>query len=281
MGTVRLCDGRPAACAIRLRRSESPFGRAGIGGAADWAGSRAVSAWTVYPWRRRSFTACRVRRRAEVRALGQGRLWLALGAAVLIMGGVLATYTYITPLLTDRAGIPARAVPLVLIAFGIGALGGTAIGGRLGDHRPMVTTITASAATSLILLALIPASNSPVAAVILVFGMALAGFTVNPVVTSLAVRFAGDAPTLTSALTTSGYNTGITAGSLVAGRALDSSLGLTGPALVGAVFAALTLLPLIALALRGTTGPSRIIAHHTTDTAAEPETADASAATAR
>ncbi|MFB6698344.1 MFS transporter [Streptomyces rubiginosohelvolus] len=219
--------------------------------------------------------------RAEVRALGQGRLWLALGAAVLIMGGVLATYTYITPLLTDRAGIPAGAVPLVLIAFGVGALVGTAIGGRLGDRRPMVTTITASAATSLILLALIPASGSPVAAVVLVFGMALAGFTVNPVVTSLAVRFAGDAPTLTSALTTSGYNTGIAAGSLVAGRALDSSLGLTGPALVGAVFAALTLLPLIALALRGTTSPSRIVAHHTTGNPTEQATADATATTAR
>ncbi|WP_318198306.1 hypothetical protein [Streptomyces sp. MCL20-2] len=57
---------------------------------------------------------------------------------------------------------------------------------------------------------------------------------------------------------------------------LDSSLGLTGPALVGAVFAALTLLPLIALALRGTTGPSRIVAHHTTDTY-EPQTATTSA----
>ncbi|ROQ63749.1 DHA1 family inner membrane transport protein [Streptomyces sp. 840.1] len=217
---------------------------------------------------------------AEVRALKQGRLWLALAAAVLIMGGVLATYTYITPLLTDRAGIPAGAVPLVLIAFGIGALGGTSIGGRLGDHRPMATTITASAATSLILLALIPASNSPAAAVILIFGMALAGFTVNPVVTSLAVRFAGDAPTLTSALTTSGYNTGIAAGSLAAGHALDSSLGLTGPALVGAVFAALTLLPLIALALRGATGPSRIVAHHTTDTE-HPRTEDAAATSPR
>ncbi|ANB04456.1 MFS transporter [Streptomyces ambofaciens] len=219
--------------------------------------------------------------RAEVRALGQGRLWLALGAAVLIMGGVLATYTYITPLLTDRAGIPAGAVPLVLIAFGVGALGGTAIGGRLGDRRPMVTTITASAATALILLALIPASSSPVAAVVLVFGMALAGFTVNPVVTSLAVRFAGDAPTLTSALTTSGYNTGIAAGSLVAGRALDSSLGLSGPALVGAVFAALTLLPLIALALRGTAGPARIVAHHITDTDEPRQTAEAATTTAR
>ncbi|MFJ8948315.1 MFS transporter [Streptomyces sp. NPDC102395] len=218
--------------------------------------------------------------RAEVRSLRQGRLWLALSAAVLIMGGVLATYTYITPLLTDRAGIPAGAVPLVLIAFGLGALGGTAIGGRLGDRRPMVTTITAAAATSLILLALVPASNSPVAAVILVFGMALAGFTVNPVVTSLAVRFAGDAPTLTSALTTSGYNTGIAAGSLVAGRALDSSLGLTGPALVGAVFAALTLLPLIALALRSAAGPTRIVAHHTTD-ADQPQTVETATTSAR
>ncbi|WP_372463521.1 MFS transporter [Streptomyces spinosus] len=64
--------------------------------------------------------------RGGIRALRQGRLWPAPAAAVLIMGGVLATYTYITPLLTDRAGIPAGAVPLVLVAFGAGALGGTA-----------------------------------------------------------------------------------------------------------------------------------------------------------
>ncbi|WP_030980578.1 MFS transporter [Streptomyces sp. NRRL S-1824] len=201
--------------------------------------------------------------RAEVRALRQGPLWLALTAAVLIMGGVLATYTYITPLLTDRAGIPAGAVPLVLIVFGLGALGGTALGGRLGDHRPMATTITAAVVTALALLLLIPLSTGPVTAIALVFLMALAGFTVNPVVTSLAVRAAGDAPTLTSALTTSAYNTGIAAGSAVAGRALSTSLGLTGPALVGALFATLTLLPLIALALSGTRRRARIVAQRT------------------
>jgi DHA1 family inner membrane transport protein len=202
--------------------------------------------------------------RAEVRALRQGRLWLALAAAVLIMGGVLATYTYITPLLTDRAGIPAGAVPLVLVVFGLGALGGTAIGGRLGDRRPMAATITAAVVTALALFLLIPLSTGPVTAVALVFLMALAGFTVNPVVTSLAVRFAGDAPTLTSALTTSAYNTGIAAGSALAGQALDSSLGLTGPALVGTVSATLTLLPLTALALSGTRRQTRIVAQRTT-----------------
>ncbi|MFF4035421.1 MFS transporter [Streptomyces sviceus] len=204
--------------------------------------------------------------RAEVRALRHGRLWLALGAAMLIMGGVLATYTYVTPLLTDRAGIPADAVPLVLIAFGVGALGGTTTGGRLGDRRPTVTTITAAAATALVLLLMIPLSGNPVTATLLVFLMGLTGFTVNPVVTALAMRFAGDAPTLTSALTTSAFNTGIAAGSAIAGTALDSSLGLTGPPLVGTVIAALTLLPLSALAVHGTSRKGRIVARSSAPT---------------
>lgn len=198
--------------------------------------------------------------RAEFRALRNGRLWLALSAAVLIMGGVLAAYTYITPLLTDRAGIPAGAVPVVLIAYGIGALGGTTLGGRLSDHKPMATAITAAAGTALALLLPIPLSTSAVATVVLFSLMALTGFTLNPIVTSLAVRFAGDAPTLTASLTTSAYETGVAAGSAIAGVTLGSSLGLTGPALVGAVFAALTLLPLIALAVRGTSTRPRIIA---------------------
>lgn len=206
--------------------------------------------------------------RAEVRALRQGRLWLALGAAMLIMGGVLATYTYVTPLLTDRAGIPDGAVPLVLIAFGVGALGGTTQGGHLGDRRPMATTITAAAATALVLLLLIPLSGNPVTATLLVFLMGLTGFTVNPVVTALAMRFAGAAPTLTSALTTSAFNTGIAAGSLIAGTALDSSLGLTGPPLVGTVIATLTLLPLIALAVHGSSGKGRIVARSNAPTQA-------------
>lgn len=198
--------------------------------------------------------------RAEIRALRDTRLWLALTAAVMIMGGVLAAYTYITPLLTDRAGIPAGGVPLVLVAYGLGALAGTTIGGRLGDRRPMTTTITGAAVTALALLLLIPLSTSAAPTIVLVALMAMTGFTLNPIVTSLAVRFAGGAPTLTAALTTSAYETGVAVGSALAGMALGSSLGLTGPALVGAVFAALTLLPLIALALRGTRTGARVVA---------------------
>lgn len=208
--------------------------------------------------------------RAEFNALRQGRLWLALSSAMLIMGGVMATYTYITPLLTERAGIPEGAVPLVLIAFGIGALAGTTTGGRLGERRPMVTTITAAVATALVLLMMIPLFINAVTATALVLLMGWTGFTVNPIVTALAVRFAGDAPTLTSGLTTSAFNVGIAAGSAVAGIALESA-GPAGPPVIGAVIAACTVLPLTALALRARPRTSRVVAQriHTAGQAEE------------
>ena len=59
----------------------------------------------------------------------------------------------------------------------------------------------------------------------------------------------GKAPTLGSALTVSAFNLGTAVGSALAGAALVSPLGTTGPALVGTVIAALTLIPTIALAL--------------------------------
>lgn len=189
----------------------------------------------------------------EFMALRQIRVWLALASAMLIMGGVIGTYTYITPLLTHRAGIPLADVPLVLIGFGAGALAGTLLGGRFGDQRPLTTAITASVATTIVLALLALLSRNPAVAVTLVSLMALTGFAVNPIVTSLAVGFAGNAPTLTSALAVCWFNMGNAGGAAIAGAALGTSLHQAGPAAVGTVIAGLTLVPLAALALLGAT----------------------------
>jgi DHA1 family inner membrane transport protein len=75
-----------------------------------------------------------------------------------------------------------------------------------------------------------------------------AGMAVPPAATGLAVGFAGSAPALAAGLAVSAFNAGIALGSWIAGYALDSALGAAGPALVGAVMAAVGLAPLIALA---------------------------------
>ncbi|GHD29049.1 MFS transporter [Streptomyces violarus] len=187
--------------------------------------------------------------RSELSALRSGRLWLALAACATTTGGVLSTYSYISPLLTDRAGIAAGLVPLVLVGFGAGALAGFLVGGRLGDVRPYATTIMAAASTTAVLLAVCLLSGFAVPTVVLVALLGLFGLGANPVLISLAVRFAGKAPTLGSALTVSAFNFGTAAGSWGAGLALGSTLGATGPAVVGTVIAALTLIPTTGIAL--------------------------------
>lgn len=187
--------------------------------------------------------------RSELSALRSGRLWLALTACVTTNAAVLGTYSYISPLLTDRAGIAAGLVPLVLVGFGAGALAGFLVGGRLGDVRPHTTTIMAAASTTLTLLALGLLSGFAVPTVTLVALLGFFGFVATPVLISLGVRFAGRAPTLASALTVSAFNLGTAAGSWIDGLALDSTLGAAGPAMIGTGIAALTLVPASAIAL--------------------------------
>ncbi|MEU0673826.1 MFS transporter [Streptomyces sp. NPDC006172] len=189
--------------------------------------------------------------RSELAALRSGRLWLALAACATTTGGVLSTYTYVAPLLTGRTGLAAGLVPLVLVGFGAGALAGFLLGGRLGDVRPHATTVTAAAATAVILLGVCLLGGSAVPTVALIALLGFFGLGANPVLISLAVRYAGRAPTLGSALTVSAFNLGTAVGSWAAGLTLDSALGVTGPAAVGTAVAALTLIPTTLIALAG------------------------------
>ncbi|MEU6018020.1 MFS transporter [Streptomyces sp. NPDC047515] len=187
---------------------------------------------------------------SEVTALRSGRLRLVLAACATTTGGVLAAYSYIAPLLTGRSGIAPGLVPLVLVGFGVGAPAGSLVGGRLGDRRPHTVTIVAAAGATLLLLAICLLAGYAVATIVLVTLLGFFGLGANPVLMSLAVRYARQAPVLASALTVSAFNLGTAIGSWIAGLALGSRLGSTGPVVVGTVIAALTLIPTVALAAR-------------------------------
>src|SRR3954462_11137635 len=192
--------------------------------------------------------------RAELRALRSVRLWLVLGATVLIMGGCMGTFSFISPLLTERSGIPLGLVPLVFVCFGVGSMIGTNGVGRFADRRPVATLIACALAAGLVLVLLIPLSADPVTAVIVITLLGVVTMAIPPVATGLTVRLAGSAPTLAAALTVSAFNGGIAAGSSIGGHTLDTSLGVTGPATVGVVMIALGLIPLLALAATGIVG---------------------------
>jgi predicted MFS family arabinose efflux permease len=188
--------------------------------------------------------------RSELRALRSVRLWLVLGSTVLVMGGCMGTFSFISPLLTERSGIPLELVPLVFVCFGAGSMIGTNGVGRFADRRPVATLIACALAAALVLLLLIPLSANPVTAVIVITLLGVVSMAIPPVATGLSVRLAGSAPTLAGALTVSAFNGGVATGSAIGGHTLNTSLGETGPATLGVVMVALGLIPLAVLAMR-------------------------------
>lgn len=186
---------------------------------------------------------------AQLAGLRSGRLWLTLLACATTTGGVLAAYSYISPLLTEQAGVPSGLVPLVLTGFGVGSFAGTILGGRLGDARPGLVTIVTPAATVILLVAISLATGAPWLTTVLVVVLGLFGLSANGVLIHLCVTHAGEAATLGSALAVSAFNAGTAVGTAVAGAALATPLGTHGPALVGAGIVSLTLIPTIALAI--------------------------------
>lgn len=181
--------------------------------------------------------------RTEVAALRPWRVWMLLGAIVLAQAGFLGMYSFISPLLTARAGIPAALVPVVLVGFGLGALVGTVVGGSFGDRHPLATIAVAVFCSAAGMLVLAATASQATIAVILVVLLGASGLGANPVLIAQTLRYAGGGSTLASSLATAAFNLGTAGGSALAAATLSTSLGLVGPAVLGAAITATALAP--------------------------------------
>lgn len=90
----------------------------------------------------------------RLRTAGQRDVALALLTTLFWGMGGFAVYTYTAPLIESAAGWQGAQVGIVLLAFGIGAVAGTALGGALADR------LTPARMQRMVLLALIALSSS-------------------------------------------------------------------------------------------------------------------------
>ncbi|WP_308251356.1 MFS transporter [Streptomonospora nanhaiensis] len=172
--------------------------------------------------------------RSEFGALARGQVWLALAVGALGFGGMFASYSYISPMMTEVAGLPLGAVPYVLALYGVGMTCGTLAGGRAADRALMPTMYLAMGAMTLALLLLHLLAASPVGAVAMVF---LLGFTSSALVPSLQTRLmdkAQDAPSLAAALNHSALNFANASGAWLGGLVIAAGHGFAAPSLLGA-----------------------------------------------
>jgi len=154
--------------------------------------------------------------RAVLAALrGPGLLLVAITTAVFALGHFSA-YTYVTPLVL-RAGVPAGAVSLVLLGYGVAGFAGVLASGALADHHPVATLRTAIVLTVLCLAALsvFRDSGTGTAVTVVVWGAAFAAMP--SLLQTLAMRWASSpdaAPAVVNAMFNVGIATGAAAGGL-------------------------------------------------------------------
>ncbi|MFI6103764.1 Cmx/CmrA family chloramphenicol efflux MFS transporter [Streptomyces sp. NPDC051310] len=201
------------------------------------------------------------RLRRELSIYRDRHVWLAVAVTALAAGGVFCAFSYLAPLLTDVAGLDAGWVPTVLALFGLGALIGTTIGGRVADAHLFGVLLSGIAASTLFLVALAVFASSPAAVIALSFLLGVSAFYTAPALNARMFNVAGAAPTLAGATTTAAFNLGNTGGPWLGGTVIDLRLGFQSPAWAGA---AMTLLALataaLALRLHGRSPASRVVA---------------------
>jgi DHA1 family chloramphenicol resistance protein-like MFS transporter len=180
----------------------------------------------------------------ELRLYRGGRFSLALGVIALAQAMIFATFSYLAPLLTDVAGLPEGWVPGVLSLFGLGALIGITVGGRLADAKPFLTLYGGLALALLALVLLAVSGPATPLAILAVFLFGVAGFGVNPALNVRAFAVAGNAPTLVGASTTAAFNVGNTVGPWLGGESIDAGLGYPSVAWVSVGLGVATMLAL-------------------------------------
>ncbi len=172
--------------------------------------------------------------RRELAAFGRLQVWLTLLVGAVGFGGMFAMYSYIAPTVTDVTGLASSAIPVFLLAFGVGGAVGTTLGGRLADWSVLRTLLVSCAGTGLLLALFTVTAHAAVPAVLTVFAIAAAG---SVLVINLQLRLmtvAGDAKTLGAASNHASLNLANALGAWLGGLVIDAGFGFTAPSWVGA-----------------------------------------------
>jgi MFS transporter, DHA1 family, inner membrane transport protein len=172
--------------------------------------------------------------RAELGALRRPQVLLTLVVAVVGFGGMFAVYSYIAPLVTEVTGLPRGAIPLVLLAFGIGGVVGTALGGRLADRALFRSLVGANLVTGGLLAVMPLAARTPGT---VIGAVALLSMSASVLVVCLQLRLmevAGEAQMLGAALNHSALNAANALGAWLGAVVIAAGWGWTAPSTVGA-----------------------------------------------
>ena len=172
--------------------------------------------------------------RRELRAFASVQVWLTLLVGAIGFGGMFAMYSYIAPTVTHVTGLSRDAVPLFLLAFGVGGTLGTYVAGRMADWSVLRSLVIGSAGMGGALALFTLTAHLAVPGVLTVL---LIAALASVLVVNLQLRLmhvAGEAQTLGAAMNHASLNAANALGAWLGGLVIAAGWGYTAPSWVGA-----------------------------------------------
>ena len=173
----------------------------------------------------------------ELGALKRSQVWFTVAIGIVGSGGMFAIYTYISWIMTDRAGLDPEWMWLVLMVYGIGAVGGNWFGGRVADRNLEIGIVFVLSMIALLLTGFYFSSTHAVLGIIN-FGVAgFFGTSLGPILQIRLMEVAEDAQTLAAALNHAALNLANAAGAYIGGLVISAGFSYSAPALAGVAMA--------------------------------------------
>lgn len=188
--------------------------------------------------------------RHELEAFGRLQVWLTFFIGAVGFSGFFAVYSYLAPVVTKVAGLPAGAVPLILVISGIGMAVGNQIGGRLSDHSPPRAIVLSFVILLGGLVLQYLTASTPAGLIASIFVITCAAFALAVAVQARLMDAAHDSHTVGAALIHSALNAANALGAFLGGLTIAAGYGYLSPALIGLALGTIGLaLTLVALHL--------------------------------
>ena len=176
----------------------------------------------------------RIDLRSEFASFKRPAVWSGLLITTVGFGSLFAVYSYITPILTQRAGLSELGVTGALALFGLGTTAGTLLGGRMGDRWGLPAVGWGLLMSAALLLTFVVTSRAAIPAVLTLTAFGAAGFVLGPILQNHIIRSAGTSGSLVSAANQGAFNVANAIGAALGALVLRQGLGYGAPMLVGA-----------------------------------------------
>ncbi|KGD71947.1 arabinose transporter permease [Tatumella morbirosei] len=175
------------------------------------------------------------RQTGELAVFRRPEVWLALLITASGFGGLLASFAYISPMMTEISGFSITDLSLILVVYGLGLVSGNLVAARFANHRPEPVILVLLTLLVALLLLFYFTLHIRWLAVINVFMLGAVGFGTVPPLQMYVLQKAYGAPALASAANISAFNLGAAGGVMLGGQAIDAGFGLASPNLAGAL----------------------------------------------